>query len=894
MIASPERGDLSLIQVDVVIALITEALLEEEQDPLEDDHKKCAHKITLIEQSLAVLLSMSSTTFIDIPSIYLLKHLFNFIAPSCANELTQWYTQGNIVELSLLELKLNANVQFTSIHTIIDPSLNSIHTYLVKIDFNLPTNIEQCKSCKFKLKTSDNGLSLYTALNVGLVSYQKKIFLKMLIDFPLWRMDSKSLQIGSWNMFINLSLLKSGTKGKTTGQTSWSLHYFDDDDVDIHDRLQHSSEDIPHQRKKGIGGGGAIGVHGVKRDAHLDRKRGLVVWNVLKKELDLHSVELAEGKFSFIEHNSGYGYVSTRLAESFPNATIFSIAKDSITAGHHISMLNEFDITNNAVCLTGDTDELIYKNIYESPELFRFQLNANSLLDTFMKTKDLHHWGKTLAMMLSTALTSFIYTPSSVQVSWAMFLIYNEIYEFHEDLSDDGHGNTFHKITLDTPFRYLDDVLDKSVSAYDETLMYPTDFESLNKLSLLTQHPQYPYKDFEREWLIENNFIEEGHTAVQVSPLDMIKSSSSSSSSGSHTMMNLFPLVRCDIVNMTRHVHHHYDYAKDGHSRTYTMKIVVNETLTALINSYLGDTSQAHVKVSNEGLILYTDIGKINHIYHKEMEGNEMMVMIPNEQDLSQEIKDRTTTTTRDDSYKILSTGEIVLPLGSHPNQHRIVDVHLLRDRDDFPIPYVTIYGVTLIAALRLGLENRIRDNLFQSFLNLPLYEDMAPWNIVLMGSKLDYIDYDTKDFTFDLAIPQAYQIMTVLMNYKRTVEDFQRCSHSSNTVYGLPYVSDCVGNNVDRLLKCPDLKLPVPCADGECHSDYISCLRSITSQAMELSQADSRSKDHADEKLTTSVKQHKNSLIDRQFIDTLNSMIGHFDKDGAKVGVTLKSLYMP
>jgi hypothetical protein len=186
---------------------------------------------------------------------------------------------------------------------------------------------------------------------------------------------------------------------------------------------------------------------------------------------------------------------------------------------------------------------------------------------------------------------------------------------------------------------------------------------------------------------------------------------------------------------MTRHVHHHYDYAKDGHSRTYTMKIVVNETLTALINSYLGDTSQAHVKVSNEGLILYTDIGKINHIYHKEMEGNEMMMMIPNEQDLSQEIKDRTTTTTRDDSYKILSTGEIVLPLGSHPNQHRIVDVHLLRDRDDFPIPYVTIYGVTLIAALRLGLENRIRDNLFQSFLNLPLYEDMAPWNIVLMGS---------------------------------------------------------------------------------------------------------------------------------------------------------------
>ena len=125
---------------------------------------------------------------------------------------------------------------------------------------------------------------------------------------------------------------------------------------------------------------------------------------------------------------------------------------------------------------------------------------------------------------------------------------------------------------------------------------------------------------------------------------------------------------------------------------------------------------------------------------------------------------------------------------------------------------------------------------------------------------------------------------MTVLMNYKRTVEDFKRCGSKSSTVYGLPYVSDCVGSNVDRWemlqynrykmfclssyvraclfqsssnwslqyffnislilfyflyffciylwthhtrsLSCPELNLPVPCADGNCHSDYISCLR--------------------------------------------------------------------
>lgn len=69
------------------------------------------------------------------------------------------------------------------------------------------------------------------------------------------------------------------------------------------------------------------------------------------------------------------------------------------------------------------------------------------------------------------------------------------------------------------------------------------------------------------------------------------------------------------------------------------------------------------------------------------------------------------------------------------------------------------------------------------------------------MIQKLDYIDYDTKEYTFNDIIPKAYQIMTVLMNYKRTVEDFQRCGSKSSTVYGLPYVSDCVGTNTDRYI---------------------------------------------------------------------------------------------
>ena len=67
---------------------------------------------------------------------------------------------------------------------------------------------------------------------------------------------------------------------------------------------------------------------------------------------------------------------------------------------------------------------------------------------------------------------------------------------------------------------------------------------------------------------------------------------------------------------------------------------------------------------------------------------------------------------------------------------------------------------------------------------------------------------------------------MSVLMNYKRTVEDFKKCSYKAGTVYNIAFISDCIGSELGRKITCPDLKNPVPCGDGSCHSDYISCLR--------------------------------------------------------------------
>jgi len=65
-------------------------------------------------------------------------------------------------------------------------------------------------------------------------------------------------------------------------------------------------------------------------------------------------------------------------------------------------------------------------------------------------------------------------------------------------------------------------------------------------------------------------------------------------------------------------------------------------------------------------------------------------------------------------------------------------------------------------------------------------------------------------------------------MNYKRTVQDFDRCGGKAKTPYGFGFISDCVGSDYNG--SCEDPALPVPCATkkGSCQSDFISCLRAI------------------------------------------------------------------
>ena len=79
-----------------------------------------------------------------------------------------------------------------------------------------------------------------------------------------------------------------------------------------------------------------------------------------------------------------------------------------------------------------------------------------------------------------------------------------------------------------------------------------------------------------------------------------------------------------------------------------------------------------------------------------------------------------------------------MLPPGHHVSAGRVVHVRLARDHDSSYIPYGSIRSLTLIAALRLGLVTRQRETCYAAFVRLPLYEDMAPWNIALAGGQVE------------------------------------------------------------------------------------------------------------------------------------------------------------
>lgn len=140
-------------------------------------------------------------------------------------------------------------------------------------------------------------------------------------------------------------------------------------------------------------------------------------------------------------------------------------------------------------------------------------------------------------------------------------------------------------------------------------------------------------------------------------------------------------VVRVDILSTTRHVNHHFESEKDGHQRKYTLRVQVNETYTDLLRKFGSAAYQPQVVREKKGV-----------------------------------------------------TSDNILPIGYHPSGGKALGVKLKRAMDSAMIPYDSLYGITLMTVMRLGLQAPQRLHFYHEFVSLPVYQDETPWNVVLQG----------------------------------------------------------------------------------------------------------------------------------------------------------------
>lgn len=648
-----ETADINIIESSIIIKLLIQSCANV-------NHHKCDYN--LFEESMSVLIGTGLVTFIEFPPYDVVKNVINGLPKDCIEVLLDRYSTVDSMitrivssdnvqsSRSILKLKLSTSFQATSVY---------------KVSLKADNSVER-----------KSGISIKSLVKLGIVDHQKKHLLNMLMGVPMWMLNNRNAEGGRIpSMMDDLMLLARRVKTKVM----WSL---------VIKKLE--SNDL---------------TRGIDYSVITDKLEGNKVYRIISRELKEHQADLSFGKFSFLNYGSNFGYFTTRLAIDFPNATIISLERDLYRATHAYNVSNALAINNSMVCNLQESDTTVLKNIYDSPELFRYQYQSSKqLLSLFTDSINMEAWGNIMGLVLSIAITSFLTVPSSAQVSWIMYSIYGQLY--YRD------NNPFNKQVADEIYVYSvnglgADLADDSFFDHDTKQIVT----QLNSLNTLQNHPQVAYQQFELTFLLHNTRVAAGgSTSVKFQTIPSEDD-------------NQISVVRSDIVNMTRYVHHHYDYKRDGHKRTYTMRVFLNDSLTSSALEMIQDLSKAVVSIENNALRLskvQEESGGLDQLESRYGFPHPLLR------------DDNINATFRRLMYS--EQDSILLPLGSHTNNNHIVSVNLYRDSDTFPIPYTSIYGVTLISLIRLGLLESQRDKLFELFIRLPLYEDMAPWNIVIMG----------------------------------------------------------------------------------------------------------------------------------------------------------------
>ena len=140
--------------------------------------------------------------------------------------------------------------------------------------------------------------------------------------------------------------------------------------------------------------------------------------------------------------------------------------------------------------------------------------------------------------------------------------------------------------------------------------------------------------------------------------------------------------------------------------------------------------------------------------------------------------------------------------------------------------------GVTVQCLAALGLGRAQKSALFSSVLSMPLFEDMAPWNLMAAQGRLEYVDSENAERTLDALLPTLGALSLFFGRVEEMARQLTLCREGAgNTLYGrsIPFVAACQDGDFsdERPFPCGhDLTQGVACRSGRCSSSFVDCMR--------------------------------------------------------------------
>ena len=122
-----------------------------------------------------------------------------------------------------------------------------------------------------------------------------------------------------------------------------------------------------------------------------------------------------------------------------------------------------------------------------------------------------------------------------------------------------------------------------------------------------------------------------------------------------------------------------------------------------------------------------------------------------------------------------------------HYDDVNLRQVVLNRLRDGSEIRFIGGRGVTVQSLAMLGLHWRERQALFRAISTLKLYEDMAPWNLMVAQGWVEYVDSENRDRTLDQYLPILGALSLYFQRFEEMAKLFGLCvgDVAGNTPYG-------------------------------------------------------------------------------------------------------------